>query len=62
MGVVGTFNHCHIHMGVFEFADSGVNFPQEFNDYEASDDEGKTWRKVERGTPQVGQWVRRPVE
>ena len=63
VGVAGTLNHCHLHTGVFENADgSGVDFPQEFSDYEASDDQGKTWRKVERGTPRVGQWIRRPIE
>ena len=60
VAIVGTMNGCHLHMGVFEKNDSDVNFPQEFSDYEVSDDRGKTWRRVDRGTPKEGQWVRRP--
>jgi|GEM_PF-6114782 len=57
---VGTMNGCHLHMGVFEdLRDYGINYPQEFSDYEVSRDDGKTWRKVLRGSPRVGDWIRR---
>ncbi|HKO52614.1 MAG TPA: peptidoglycan DD-metalloendopeptidase family protein [Polyangiaceae bacterium] len=41
-----------------EFTDL-VTLPVAFDDYFASDDFGKTWRHVARGTPTPGQWVTR---
>jgi hypothetical protein len=41
-----------------EFSDL-VTRPVAFDDYFASDDFGKTWRRVARGTPTPGQWVTR---
>ena len=52
---------CHLHTGVFEFNDSKVSFPGEYSNYEVSDDHGGHWRRVDRGTPKEGQWVRRPL-
>ncbi len=63
VGEVGTMNGCHLHIGVFEdLRDDGINYPQEFSDYEVSRDEGKTWHKVLRGTPRFGDWVRRRAQ
>ena len=60
VGEVGTMNGCHLHIGVFEDTRAnGVNYPQEFSDYEVSRDEGKTWRKVLRGILRNGDWIRR---
>ena len=60
VGEVGTLNGCHLHIGVFgDLRDNGVNYPQEFSDYEVSRDEGKTWRKVLRGSLRVHDWIRR---
>lgn len=39
-----------------------VTRPVAFSGYEVSDDQGKTWRRVARGVPARGQWVRRPEE
>jgi murein DD-endopeptidase MepM/ murein hydrolase activator NlpD len=36
-----------------------VTFPVAFTDYFASDDGGRTWAHVGRGTPRAGQWVKR---
>jgi len=55
----------HLHFGLGNAADTPQNhqpfvtIPASFTDYEASDDQGKTWHKVKRGVPQNGQWVRR---
>ncbi len=62
VGTVGALNGCHLHTGVFtKDNEIGVDFPQEYNDYEVSDDDGSHWRRVERGTPKKGQLVRRPL-
>ena len=36
-----------------------VTIPTGFSDYQASDDEGRTWRRVPFGVPTTGQWVKR---
>lgn len=59
VGTVGTLNGCHLHTGVFEFNTSEVSFPGEFSNYDVSDDHGSHWRRIDRGTPSEGQWVRR---
>lgn len=60
VGEVGTLNGCHLHIGVFgDPRANGVNYPQEFSDFEVSRDGGETWHKVLRGTLRNGDWVRR---
>lgn len=48
-------DNCHLHFGV---RSETVTIPVAFRDYEASDDQGRTWYHVDRGVPGHGQWVR----
>jgi twitching motility protein PilT len=48
----------HLHMDLSNRL-GGVTIPMAFANYEASDDKGKTWKKVIRGIPKAGQWIRR---
>src|SRR5262249_2995312 len=53
----------HLHFAVSNVPASRhrelVTRPGAFSDYDVSDDNGKTWRRVERGVPTRGQWLRR---
>jgi len=65
VGDTGTPGGFHLHFGLGNAPDTPQNrqpfvtIPTSFTDYEASDDQGKTWHKVKRGLPQNGQWVKR---
>jgi hypothetical protein len=53
----------HLHFGVSDLPQSQqgqlVTFPVAFSNYQASDDEGRTWYNVDVGVPQKGQWIKR---
>jgi hypothetical protein len=63
VGDTGAPGRFHLHFNVSNEFDqrrqSFVTIPASFTDYEASDDQGKTWHKIKRGLPQNGQWVKR---
>lgn len=48
----------HLHMDLSNRI-GGVTIPMAFANYEASDNEGRTWKKIIRGIPKAGQWIRR---
>lgn len=48
----------HLHMDLSNRI-GGVTIPMAFANYEASNDKGKTWKKIIRGIPKAGQWIRR---
>jgi hypothetical protein len=58
----------HLHFSVTDaldiptFHDQMVTIPVSFVDYDVSTDQGRTWRRVARGMPQPGEWVRNPGE
>lgn len=57
----------HLHFAVGDRAEPSepgafndlVTFPVAFSDYFASSDFGATWRRVEKGVPRPGEWLRR---
>lgn len=49
----------HLHFAGTPYVNSPVSIPMAFDDYEAYDPQGKSWRRVERGVPQQNQIVRR---
>ena len=55
----------HLHFALHTAPESQrgtlVTFPSAFSDYEVSADNGATWDHVDRGVPQMGEWVRNPV-
>lgn len=55
--------NAHLHFALSDEADDGkapiVTIPFSLRDYLASDDGGATWRRVERGVPLPGQWIKR---
>ena len=58
IGTVGP-NQKHLHMDGNPGPGTGLTIPLAYFEYEASDDQGKTWKKVLKGTPRKGQWIRR---
>ena len=65
VGDTGTPGGFHLHFGLGNAPDTPQNrqpfvtIPMSFTDYEASDDQGKTWYKIKHGVPKNGQWVKR---
>ena len=56
-------NFPHIHFALHNRTESQaglVTIPGAFENYEVSTDEGATWKKVVRGVPKQGEWVRNP--
>jgi len=48
-----------LHVMFTLYANAGPTFPVEFSSYEVSRDYGRTWTRVDRGMPRIGEWVRR---
>ncbi len=52
-------NHLHFGGSNDPIKSTRVTFPVAFDNYEVSDDEGNTWKHIDRGYPTKGQWIKR---